>query len=109
MKHLLQAVIIVAGILVLTTFSCAQPKVQGKTVEYNADGVMKGYLAYDENIKEKRPGVLVVHEWWGLNDYVRMRARMLAELDTRPLLWTCMAMEKALRTRMRQENCRQRL
>jgi len=42
--------------------------------------VMKGYLAYPEDIKEKRPGVLVVHEWWGLNDYARNRARMLAEL-----------------------------
>jgi dienelactone hydrolase len=41
---------------------------------------MKGYLAFDENIKGPRPGVLVVHEWWGLNDYARMRARMLAEL-----------------------------
>jgi dienelactone hydrolase len=41
---------------------------------------MKGYLAYDEGVKGKRPGVLVVHEWWGLNDYARMRARMLAEL-----------------------------
>ena len=81
MKHSLRALIIFAGILVLTTTSSAQPKVQGKTVEYSADGVaMKGYLAYDENIKEKWPGVLVVHEWWGLNDYVRKRARMLAEL-----------------------------
>ena len=42
--------------------------------------VMKGYLAYDENIKGKRPGVLVVHEWWGHNEYARSRARMLAKL-----------------------------
>jgi dienelactone hydrolase len=41
---------------------------------------MKGYLAYDENIQVKRPGVLVVHEWWGLNDYARKRAKMLADL-----------------------------
>ena len=41
---------------------------------------MKGYLTYDENITGKRPAVLVVHEWWGLNDYARERARMLAEL-----------------------------
>jgi dienelactone hydrolase len=59
----------------------AEPKIQGKTVEYSAQGVvMKGYLAYDEAIKGKRPGVLVVHEWWGLNDYARKRAQMLAEL-----------------------------
>jgi len=58
-----------------------EPKIQGRTVEYSAQGtVMKGYLAYDENVKGKRAGVVVVPEWWGLNDYVRRRARMLAEL-----------------------------
>jgi len=57
------------------------PKIKGKTVEYTADGVtLKGYLAYDEHVKGKRPGVLVVHEWWGLNDYARKRAQMLAGL-----------------------------
>ena len=38
-----------------------------------------GYLVYDDAIKGKRPGVLVVHEWWGLNDYARKRADMLAQ------------------------------
>lgn len=62
-------------------FASAKPKIAGKSVEYTAAGmVMKGYLAYDRSIKGKRPGVLVVHEWWGLNDYARKRARMLAAL-----------------------------
>ncbi len=52
-----------------------------REVTYSSDGtVMKGYLAFDASKDGKRPGVLVVHEWWGLNDYARMRARMLAEL-----------------------------
>jgi dienelactone hydrolase len=38
------------------------------------------FLAYDNAISAKRPGVLVVPEWWGLNDYARMRAKMLARL-----------------------------
>lgn len=68
-------------VLGMVGVAAAEPKIQGKTVDYNAQGaVMKGYLAYDENIKDKRPGVLVVPEWWGLNDYARRRARMLAEL-----------------------------
>lgn len=44
------------------------------------DTVMKGLVAYDDAIAGKRPGVLVVHEWWGHNAYARKRARMLAEL-----------------------------
>jgi dienelactone hydrolase len=59
----------------------AYAKVKGEEVQYMADSVtLKGYLAYDEALKGRRPGVLVVHEWWGHNEYARKRARMLAEL-----------------------------
>lgn len=55
--------------------------VVGKEVSYQAgDTVMKGYLAYDDSVTGKRPGILVVHEWWGHNSYARKRAEMLAEL-----------------------------
>ena len=51
------------------------------SVSYTLDGkTYKGYVSYDSNNKDKRPGVLVVHEWWGLNDYSRGRAKQLAEL-----------------------------
>ena len=50
-------------------------------VTYSANGVdLKGYIAYDESIEGKRPGVIVVHEWWGHNEYARTRAEDLAEL-----------------------------
>jgi len=50
-------------------------------IAYTSDSTtLKGFLVYDNNIKGKRPGVLIVHEWWGHNDYARQRARMLAEL-----------------------------
>lgn len=55
--------------------------IRGEEVSYDADGVsLKGYIAYDANARGKHPGVLVVHEWWGHDDYARMRARMLAEM-----------------------------
>jgi len=57
------------------------PKVEGKEISYSADSLtMNGYIAYDANVEGKRPGILVVHEWWGHNDYARKRADMLAEL-----------------------------
>lgn len=59
----------------------AEAKIIGKNVDYSAQGVMlKGYVAYDDKIEGTRPGILVVHEWWGLNDYTRKRAQMLAKL-----------------------------
>ncbi|MFH0794774.1 MAG: dienelactone hydrolase family protein, partial [bacterium] len=52
-----------------------------ESVEYKqGDAVLEGYLAYDDAVKGKRPGVLVVHEWYGLNDYARKRAEQLAGL-----------------------------
>jgi len=60
--------------------SSALAAIVGKDVDYKAgDTVMRGFLAYDDAVKGKRAGVLVVPEWWGANDYARKRARMLAE------------------------------
>jgi len=56
-------------------------QVKGVEVTYASDSTnLKGYIAFDENKKVKRPGILIVHEWWGHNEYVRERADMLAEL-----------------------------
>lgn len=55
--------------------------IQTKDVAYEGGGVtMKGFIAWDDAIKGKRPGVLVVHEWWGYNDYARDRAKQLAAM-----------------------------
>ena len=81
MKSTLLKLTVFTLVLGLAGVAVAETKIQGKAVEYSAQGVvMKGYMAYDESISGRRPGVLVVHEWWGVNDEVRRRARMLAEL-----------------------------
>lgn len=59
----------------------ASAAVKTQVIEYEANGTkLKGYLAYDDSKSGKRPGVLVFHEWWGLNEYAKKRADMLAEL-----------------------------
>ncbi len=59
----------------------SSPQLVGKEIEYATDTItMKGYLAYDASQQGARPGVLVVHEWWGHNAYARRRADMLAEM-----------------------------
>ena len=60
---------------------CCDAKVVTRTIKYQHDGVpLEGYLAYDDARSGARPGVLVIHEWWGLNDYTKSRARQLAEM-----------------------------
>lgn len=59
----------------------AQAAVQSRTVTYqDGDVTLTGHLYWDDAYSGERPGVMVLHEWWGLNDYARERARMLAEL-----------------------------
>jgi dienelactone hydrolase len=66
--------------LLLLWFS-AEGKMVTKEYTYKLDTMtFKGFLAYDDAIKGKRPGVLVVHEWWGLNDFAKTQAKRLAEM-----------------------------
>jgi dienelactone hydrolase len=72
---------VIAMATVALSAGLAPAAVVSKTIDYEFDGTkLKGYLAYDDSIKEKRPGVLVVHEWWGLDDYAKERCNMLAKL-----------------------------
>jgi dienelactone hydrolase len=58
----------------------AMAKVQSKEIEYRqGDTVLQGFLAWDDAAKGKRPGVLVVHEWWGHNAHARAQATRLAK------------------------------
>jgi dienelactone hydrolase len=68
------------GLLIACSSSKPEKNIQTREIKYEADSIsMTGYFAYDTALDGKRPGVLIVHEWWGYNDYARRRARMLAE------------------------------
>ena len=61
--------------------SMANADIVKRPVPYQSEGFqLEGYLAFDDAIDEQRPGVLVVHEWWGLNDSVRKRVDDLASM-----------------------------
>lgn len=67
--------------LVLFFNSSLHAEIKSETIKYDIAGQpFEGTLSYDDSIKGKRPGVLVVHEWWGHNAYAKKRAEMLAKL-----------------------------
>jgi len=71
-------------LLALLSLACTFPAsaaIQTKTVEYQqGDTTLEGVLVYDDAVKSKRPGVLIVHQWMGLTDYEKHRAEMIAQL-----------------------------
>lgn len=68
-------------LILIFSVSSVLAEIVSKDVEYKSgDTTLKGYIAYDNAKEGKRPGVIVVHEWWGHNDYARSRANQLAEL-----------------------------
>ncbi len=74
MKKLIAVLVLTWGV------ASAHAALVEREVEYtDGETPMRGFLVYDDAMEGARPGVLVVHEWWGHNDYARRRARMLAE------------------------------
>lgn len=81
---LFRSLFLVPVVITFLSFSepaFVSPKINEQVVTYNYNGItFKSYVAYDENKSGKRPAILVIPEWWGLNDYARHRARQLAGL-----------------------------
>lgn len=78
MKRLTAAAAATTIALNLTTMEVLA-EMQSQTIDYTVDGqTYTGYLAWDDEWEEKRPGVLVVHEWWGHNEFAREQAEKLA-------------------------------
>lgn len=72
---------LIAPIAAVIVPLAAVAELKTQVVEYKqGDTVLEGYLAYDDAVKIKRPGVMVVHEWMGLGNYVKQRTEQLAKM-----------------------------
>jgi dienelactone hydrolase len=72
---------LILTVLLLACAGTARAGIHTQTVEYKqGDTTLEGFVAYDDSIPGKRPGVLIVHQWLGLTDYEKHRAEMLAQL-----------------------------
>jgi len=85
MKTKNRIIFLLIFIMTMTISSFAKktstPKIKEQVITYSVGNIeYKGFLAYDEKLNGKRPAVLVVPEWWGLTDYLKMRVRKLADL-----------------------------
>lgn len=70
-----------AAVFLMMSSACAQAALKSEVVEYKSGGaLLEGYLVYDDASDRSRPGILLVHEWTGLGDYVKGRAEQLAAL-----------------------------
>ena len=73
--------LVISFLVLFLLSSSLSAKVVHEAVAYkDGDVTLNGHIFYDDSIQGKRPGVLVIHEWWGLNDYAKKRAEMLAEM-----------------------------
>jgi dienelactone hydrolase len=72
---------LISVILILFCVMKTQGAIHTETVDYKqGDATLEGVLVYDDANKDKRPGILVVHQWFGLTDYEKRRATQLAQL-----------------------------
>jgi dienelactone hydrolase len=67
------------ALLLATAAPQASAELQTKAIEYTVnDQSFTGYMAWDDEYEKARPGILVVHEWWGHNEFAREQAEKLA-------------------------------
>lgn len=98
--------VFLAAFFMLLFFKNASTAIHTVTVEYkDGSAVLEGYLAYDDSIRGKRPGILVIHEWTGVGDYVMHRVKQLAE--TGYVAFAADIYGKGIRPKNREEAARQ--
>jgi dienelactone hydrolase len=69
-----------AGAILALSFSAAQAAIKEEPVTYkDGETTMKGFVVYDDAVKGKRPGIILVYEWWGITKHIHNEARRFAQ------------------------------
>src|SRR5262245_43860133 len=67
----LVSVLALAACLGMLSIGAARAEIKTQTIDYSSDVTLEGYLAYDDSIKEKRPGILIAHTRRGIGEFIR--------------------------------------
>jgi dienelactone hydrolase len=72
---------LLGALLTLAMTGPALAAIKEEPVTYkDGETTMKGFVVYDDAKKGKRPGIIVVHEWWGITKHIHSEARRMASL-----------------------------
>ena len=75
------SILLVCFFISCNTNEMKEPDLKEEAITYSlGNSIRNNFVVFDQNVEGVRPAVLVIHEWWGLNDYAKMRARELAKL-----------------------------
>ena len=70
----------VGALCAIAMVANANAAVREEPVTYtDAETTMKGFVVYDDAITTKRPGIVMVHEWWGITKHIHNEAHKFAE------------------------------
>ena len=82
--------IVVGALWAIAMVANANAAIKEKPVTYkDGETTLKGFVVYDDAITAKRPGIVMVHEWWGITNHIRNEARKSHSRATQPSLLTC--------------------
>src|SRR5215467_11156921 len=72
--------IMMGALCVIAMVANANAAIKETPVTYtDGEATMKGFVVYDDAIKGKRPGIVMVHEWWGITKHIHNEARKFAQ------------------------------
>jgi dienelactone hydrolase len=72
--------IVLGALCAIAMTATANAEIKEKPVTYS-DGTttMKGFVVYDDAIKTRQPGIVMIHEWWGITPHIHNEARKFAQ------------------------------